>query len=896
MSRTEKQEEASRDETCDLPTKTAASIPSSEFRPPQSRASALITTLLVLVVLSTIVVAFMQSMSIERSVARSGKNQLQLQLAIDAGKAAAISVITSMTASDNFIVVRNGDYTYIGSTTNADFNSIAYIPAFSSSTNAAQLLSTTNFTTNVMPSIAAAGVFPTNQARIRPFNDQSRTVLLSLVEVLNATSNSTAPRYAYWIEDLGGKIDGAVAGNLANSLKHSRPSGTNINELALYTLFSSNAAVDVGDSNSRAIIDNRQFLLSPKTYLQTVSGVSSDIRDEIVFNLPTASRLETIPFGYGYRESGKAKYNLNHFVATSNVDGLADAISTNLPTFQNSRRGALTDDYNYTLSANIIDYADTNSTPTIGSNYRGVDSTPFVTIFHDKITLTSVSGATANVEGWVYVQLWNPSDKSISGSFNVEYSNNDDLLVGVNTSLFSASITSGYPFAPQTVTLAPNEITVLGFGPIAYQFNGGGFGSPIPPFSRNAPGHTRTRFQTTWNGNVVDRNNGGIERPNGSLPLNTARWTGGLPGLRHNLGINYLASVANPPSGDPRQLYYLTSPVMAQNYAGRTAWWGMAIMRPMPGRFVTDPTRWLDAAPSSARPFPATNSASLISTSATLATIIGYKSQAGVVLSTTNEAPFIFNNSGVFSNVTELGNVFDPALWSAAPLTTNGIPASASASTNAGGGYLGGASLRIGRPEHPKFAALGSSASQLLDIFSIDGDTTSARVKPTPANQPLNVNSAGTNALRSLIAGIRLERDLAAGTVIPPTNSQAVGQWFANAVISRRQNGPFLSVKDLSLMTNSNGNVFGNPAQWTTGAPASTFKDVGLEELFAKVFNLASVNSRVFRIVVVGQVVNDKGKVLGTATREFHIAFQPQRDGNGTIINQIPQTFYEIAF
>lgn len=57
------------------------------------RASSLITALLVLVVLSTIVVAFMQSMSIERSVARSVKNQLQAQIAADAGANEAEDVL-----------------------------------------------------------------------------------------------------------------------------------------------------------------------------------------------------------------------------------------------------------------------------------------------------------------------------------------------------------------------------------------------------------------------------------------------------------------------------------------------------------------------------------------------------------------------------------------------------------------------------------------------------------------------------------------------------------------------------------------------------------------------------------------------------------------------------------
>lgn len=63
--------------------------PAASPFPLSQKASSLITTLLVLVVLSTIVVAFMQSMSVERSVAKSVKNQYNAELAVAAGTAAA---------------------------------------------------------------------------------------------------------------------------------------------------------------------------------------------------------------------------------------------------------------------------------------------------------------------------------------------------------------------------------------------------------------------------------------------------------------------------------------------------------------------------------------------------------------------------------------------------------------------------------------------------------------------------------------------------------------------------------------------------------------------------------------------------------------------------------------
>ena len=66
-------------------------FPVSNLRSPVSpihpcqQASSLVTTLLVLVILSIIVVAFLQSMNVERNVARSAMNRYRAEQAADAG-------------------------------------------------------------------------------------------------------------------------------------------------------------------------------------------------------------------------------------------------------------------------------------------------------------------------------------------------------------------------------------------------------------------------------------------------------------------------------------------------------------------------------------------------------------------------------------------------------------------------------------------------------------------------------------------------------------------------------------------------------------------------------------------------------------------------------------------
>jgi hypothetical protein len=72
-----------------------------------SRGSSLVTTLLVVTVLTIIVVAFMQSMGIERMTSRSYANVERARLAAEAGVNAAVQQLAEAISSTNFSVVRD---------------------------------------------------------------------------------------------------------------------------------------------------------------------------------------------------------------------------------------------------------------------------------------------------------------------------------------------------------------------------------------------------------------------------------------------------------------------------------------------------------------------------------------------------------------------------------------------------------------------------------------------------------------------------------------------------------------------------------------------------------------------------------------------------------------------
>ncbi len=112
------------------------------------------------------------------------------------------------------------------------------------------------------------------------------------------------------------------------------------------------------------------------------------------------------------------------------VTQVAKVITDNLPQFDTLRRGALpsSEDYVKTLAAGIIDYADVDSDPTVGPNYRGIDLYPFVVEFYERF-IWQKNGSEPNnfylkdgtwwadVKATAYIQLWNMTDKSVeSGS------------------------------------------------------------------------------------------------------------------------------------------------------------------------------------------------------------------------------------------------------------------------------------------------------------------------------------------------------------------------------------------------------------------------------------------------------------------------------------------------
>ena len=170
-------------------------------------------------------------------------------------------------------------------------------------------------------------------------------------------------------------------------------------------------------------------------------------------------------------------------------------------------------------------------------------------------------------------------------------------------------------------------------------------------------------------------------------------------------------------------------------------------------------------------------------------------------------------------------------------------------------------------------------AWQLLDVFS--GKTVNTNFTNTAGL--VNVNTASRDVLRSLAAGILENRDAAIqpgsllNNLYPPTVSSQADK-FADAVINSR---PLLSTGALSAIRDSQGQpFFGNPNQYngTSQTSPTEWNDPGREELFAKIYNLATTRSRNFRVFVTGQSLDKNGNVLSTVTKVYHVFVKPNRD------------------
>ena len=908
---------------------------------------ALVITLIMVVLAAIIAIGLLINASLDRTTAKSVDDRFKAEVAAENGLEAAKKALnasptaaTSITADDGFLVLRvdgtqtnsssgiKDAYYYLAKAQSGTANTIDCYPLFAGGT---KTTIATNLATTPIGSLPppAASPFPspaeeTSTKRYPQVYSFQQAPYTQWQEIRNPNDSAIAPahalpyqRYTYWVEDLGGYVDASVAGNTADAgSANKRPLDqstaakryqTTPGEIALFTLFDPALQPDSGSTVAKDLINNRALQYTVATLKSIAPGPgNADITSQyLAARIQADSEVPLVPYGYGYQDEGnisKPKTDINAQIAAGGaaaVPAIATKINDNLPIFGPQRKGGLAVlDYVNTIAASMIDYADTNSDATVGANYRGIDSYPFVNEIYTmkwwkRTYLQSTFFVEIQMDTWV--ELWNPSNQTISGNVSVNMLENHPIQAGLYTYTFGnksqdlpngSSVSTSYP-AGQTITvnMQPNEYTAYHLRNDLFELNTG-VAPPLifPAGPMTLTGTLASNYQLTWAGQVVDKAGGGIQRIGGSLPgppnysASNKRWRGSYPGFGYT---NSLTGVPFPTDtcGDPRAAFYegaaSSFAQAAIAYDKGSSFWVRNNRSNVAATFIysaVKPSSWPDRGH---------DTATVVTAPGNNSTVDPPTARPAAAVTEPTKAPGFISNAGSYLNLAELGNIFDPCQWKIVPDANNRWLDITSAST-ADGSFGGGMTLRVGRPEFTRFDQPGLRAWQLLDLFSVG-----PRID---THGLININTASRDTLRALGAGVNLNRDtdiLPAGVRYPPYQSKQADQ-FADAVIASR---PFLSTSQLSAIKNSAASVFGNWTIWSS--PVTEWNDASTEEYFAKVLLLSTVHSRNFRVFVAGQALDKDGRVLSTVNKVYQVHLTPVRDSTGKITSQNVILTYE---
>jgi hypothetical protein len=629
----------------------------------------------------------------------------------------------------------------------------------------------------------------------------------------------------------------------------------------------------------------------------------------------------------GYANQGYTKLNINRLATNSGTDPvgtIALVMNSNLPTFGARGGGMSSRTYISNIAANIVDYVDADSTPTVDSAnppaWRGCEliawpNEIFTRIhFETNDTKASSNGFQYSFKYKHYLEVWNINNTNVPVN-SLIISNNRSLQVQIPPLVFNLS-------SPAFGAVSNLTLTPVGGSPTTLR--PGEFGlleTPTITLRTNIIGSTSiTNVQfKDWNSNSsVIYTTGGQEISRtimGSLVYNKDILASAPYGVGN--GVNFATALsyalqstyrAAPPNlksigGDPRATMFLgtwpTKGMMYSNYSspGGLNWENGN--KSFSNGYVNAKDLWPDGGRYKSSDLGANPTGYGTSPETYYTAKVGTWS--------TNVGLAMVRN-GALSNICELGNIYDPMQWEDStqlPAAAGGMLglwtnlSTAAKGTNTAGGRI---SLRIGRPEYTLFAFtnmygnstpsipnMAQSSAALLDLFCVTNGTNIGGGPYSLGAGKINLNTAPAPVLRALAGGVLLTNDpaqLPASAAVPPGMAEA----FAQGVMRFRSKYPFLTPAHLCFIgtdtnwpnTNTttgwpNNAVFGNTNTITldTTAPGNIsggstkinvtdWNDQAAEEWFSKIYALSSCQSQNFRIYVVAQMVstNSSGQII----------------------------------
>ena len=718
------------------------------------------------------------------------------------------------------------------------------------------------------------------------------------------TVSTPVMRIAFFTEDLSGLID---AERMCGST--TRNTGTNPTEISMANI-GPTPGITFGTSTiTRATYLTPSLLASNGPIATTnLRYFATGLRSwtNAVQRVPRAIAIATGTC-YGRAKgdptvTNGAKFLIPTNPTASDVAKIATALTTNLPNF-GARGGAMNSGaYISNIAANIVDYVDTNSTPSIDTNnatptWRGVEAIAWPNEVYMRFNLTDRQTNPPNYLFKLgvkqYIEVWNLSSTSVvvNGS-NYSISNNLNISLRCtnwNSNLKSAdanTLPTNEPCTNAPFTLPPNSYGVISAGtrtfditvPISLATN---TTNPMLTINPSPSSSTANKYTISYSNKIIDATPAG-------------RWLGSSTNMRvgdfHfittavNFGTTANGSTYNLAGGDPRGGLFIQQPMMDMPYNQTTPGGRNSHMSSSGGAKIVDPkVNWVDGGHSSAADITTSPSTPNANNSISQ----GLQKQG-------NPNHWVQKNNtsanGTLTNVMELGNIFDPIQWGDPNNPFHPLDTAAwmrlSNSATAFSGACGRNTLRIGRPEHPRFAFtnlgtatdlpipnMGQSAAALLDIFC----TTNA----LDDGGKINLNTAPGAVLAALAGGITLKAEKS-GTEDNATMVTA----FTNGVMKFRQTYPFYSTSQLPFISANYGNANWTNT-WHTNTVFSTntgcglkgvtaINDQGMEEWFSKIYGLSTVQSRNFRIYVYAQMVNSNNVPYGRIMRKYYHLYTEQ--------------------
>ena len=777
---------------------------------------ALISVLALVSLAALTATAFLASARLERQATSSIGNATRLEMALDSGKICASQVIGDNTQPDvgntHVILYWRTNWTdelgypFIGQIRASNTASWFYFPLFSPAglTNldsnvyqtAMRFTNTHQGTfSNQMQSNMATKY--TNTFVANPGFNHPTCVQIPLLggrtsppvgwvylhqekRQLGSALTNTSPvvRIAWFTEDLEGLIDAERMGATT-----SRSTGTNAEEISLASASDSSGALIASVDN---FTNNRKAYISYGLLSSTsVSGLAnptnaryfaSGLRSWAPTNAasPTNGALAWIPVGIpvggtntaplGYSNQGYTKFNLNNLATNSGPDPvatIAQVITSNLSTNFLDRAGGLTNnnrfDYAKCIAANIVDYIDSDSTPSIqtGPNgYRGCEALPLVSEVALSIQWTNQvkTGVRYEEEFEVVhvVEFWNMFNKPFNGTVDFGYNSTLEAQVGLNSKFALNStnyITSGRLTNSYSLSLQPNEVRAYASPPIRYKVLSGVGTEPV--FGGTSPKNKATNdgfitfgrpgspsadnYTSGWTlsvGGLIYDQTTAIEEPTftvrcekyastaafrspdfknhqPSLRLDPPNKTGEVRFGTGDLRITYFSTNTNDPNN--HGIFNASTFDESGSLGYRNTIWAYTARKGS----TTQPSVWLDGgyanSPRGTKQVPGVDTRVYMAGTVTVNPVFAPALVARVpTTAIQNEAPAYITNTPM-TNIFELGRIFDPMQWQTAISMTASAPQAVNPTnitTISTNDYQqgGGNTLRIGRAEHQRFA------------------------------------------------------------------------------------------------------------------------------------------------------------------------------------------------